>query len=1066
MPKEIMMYPATITAVLGATNTGKTHYAVERMCARTTGIIGLPLRLLAREVYDKVCAIKGEAACALITGEEKIIPPHARFFICTVEAMPMDAIMRGDFASVIIDEVQMIDHRERGHVFTDRVLHARGTEETLLLGALNARDLIYKLVPSVKFINRERFSTLSYSGHTKLSRLPKRTVIVAFSAPEVYALAEYMRRTYGGAALVMGGLSPRTRNAQAELYQSGEVDYMVATDAIGMGLNLDVDHVAFADMRKFDGQRRRYLYASEIAQIAGRAGRFRTDGSFGTTGRCLPIDDDVIAQIENHYFEPLRAAEWRETDLNLVSLEALHHSLANAPPHRSLRRIAPAADELALMRLSSQSETAALVDTPAATALFWAVCQIPDFRNLGAEAHARLLEDIFTHMADNNGKLSDAYIEAHTSRLNHTEGNIEILASRLACMRTWTYISNKRAWITGGITSKDRWIDQTRAIEYRLSDALHHKLVARFIDRRTSALLKGIGANTQMEAEITSSGEVLAEGHTLGHLNGLVFTASETHGDLDAKAVNAAAALALAPEIDRRLMQITGSEQGALTLDTEGNILWGTAIIGKIRAAQTLLKPEIIMIGGELGSAVYRDQAATRVQDFINTEIEQKFATLLSLKPFCDDPATYQGARGLAHVLYENYGMIPRLEHLQLVKDTDPTARGYLRKMTVQIGYHHVFLRDMLKPAAARLLSTLFAFAWDKDGGGHKTPFLPTNGMASTPDDAKYSEAALNVAGYTRVGPRIIRFDMLARLSQMLMQAGNASTHKHFRIAQEMMALLGCGFDDMEKILDRLGYQKSSHALTDDEQAEEKRALSEFLVILQDQEVRANEVAVSDTIITHPTDAEAKAAKATEGEVTAPVQTPIVEPTTDEAKASVEAVVTTPVEATSSEPLVAEPLAANAEKTDVVKAPAPKRAKPHWEKPLTVYRPRPEQDESGAPIVPTHFDVWKRNFKKPNYKARSFAARHDENAAPNSDSGDQGSAPRKPRNQKMGEFAKGMGSAQSQKSARKPNKNTKRPPQKQRSSGAKSKNWSAPSNPEDSPFAALAALQTSSKPKK
>lgn len=410
---------AHITAVLGATNTGKTHYAVERMLGRSSGLIGLPLRLLAREIYDRVVAEKGAPSCALITGEEKIIPTHARFFICTVEAMPMDDIKAGKFACVVIDEVQMMAHPGRGHIFTDRLLHARGTEETLFLGAETARPIIETLVPEARYVNRERFSVLSYAGHQKLTRLPKRTVIVAFSADEVYAIAELVRRQYGGVALVMGGLSPRTRNAQAALYQSGEVDFMVATDAIGMGLNLDVDHVAFASLRKFDGQKRRFLRASEIAQIAGRAGRFRSDGTFGTTGHSLPLDDDYVIRIENHYFEPLRSAEWRSTKLDFISSEALLDSLAASPPHNRLRRIAPAVDELALTRLLNVHEVKGQLKNPAEVKTLWDVCQIPDFRNLGPEAHARQLEDIFKEISNNAGKISDSYLVRNVNRLNY-----------------------------------------------------------------------------------------------------------------------------------------------------------------------------------------------------------------------------------------------------------------------------------------------------------------------------------------------------------------------------------------------------------------------------------------------------------------------------------------------------------------------------------------------------------------------------------------------------------------------------------------------------------------------
>ncbi|PHR92889.1 MAG: hypothetical protein COA69_06065 [Robiginitomaculum sp.] len=1009
-----MVLSPHITAVLGATNTGKTHYAVERMLARSSGVIGLPLRLLAREVYDKMVAQKGAPACALITGEEKIVPPYASYVVCTVEAMPMTDIRAGKFACVVIDEVQMVAHKERGHIFTDRMLHARGTEETLLLGADTVRPLIEALVPKARFVTRERFSVLSYAGHLKLSRLPKRSVIVAFSAAEVYALAEIIRRHYGGAALVMGGLSPRTRNAQAELYQSGEVDYLVATDAIGMGLNLDADHVAFASLRKFDGQRRRYLYASEMAQIAGRAGRFRRDGSFGTTGQCLPIDDDVIGRIENHHFEPLQYAEWRNTRLDFSTLENLQDSLALAPAKPGLRRIAPAPDEVALARLLRVHDVSSHIKTGKDVSLFWDVCQIPDFRNLGPEAHARLLEEIFLALIQNNNTLPNAYFERNINRLDYIEGSAEILASRLACIRTWTYISNKHAWMA---RSQD-WINRTRCVEDRLSDALHSKLVARFVDRRTSALLKGIGAKSPMDATITPTGEVLTEGHTIGHLKGLLFVPDKTASGLEAKTVLTAAGLALAAEIDRKLTEIAGSGHDAFSLSDTGEIIWSTDPIGKIRTGESLLSPKVEIIGGNLGSPVLCDQAAGRIADYVRTEISQKFEALLSLKTFCEDPGSFQGARALAHVLYENFGIIRRLEHLQLVKETDNIARGYLRNKSAQFGFHHVFLRDMLKPAPARLMSLLFAFAWDKDGGGHKHPFLPPNGMASTPNDNTYTEAALNKAGYTRQGPRIIRFDMLARLAQMILQAthehqgnesGSGNAPKQFRIAQEMMALLGCGHEDFEGVLKALGYKKTNVELNAKDLETETRALAEFLSTLGNQTGKTAE---------KPQDA-----------------TPAPE-TTSETKPDTES--GTQPEAKPETDVKAEDGASQPQSKPVSKlAGKPKPAKSQWGKALNIYRSRPEQAEDGSPVVPSTIDVWQRDFKKRSFKSNKAQSAKSEKLAGYANIGAKGKRGQKP----------GQKSRQEHKQAPK-------------------KSWSAPTSADDSPFGALAALQLSDKDKK
>ena len=491
--------PAKTVAVLGPTNTGKTHYAVERMLGRSSGVIGLPLRLLAREVYDKICKLKSPGQCALITGEEKIVPEFARYFVCTVESMPQTR----RFAFVAIDEVQLCGHPERGHVFTDRMLHMRGTEETLLLGAETARPLIRDLIPKARHETRERFSVLTFSGHTKLTRLPKRSVIVAFSAGEVYAIAELIRRFRGGAAIVMGALSPRTRNAQAALYQSGEVDFLIATDAVGMGLNLDADHVAFASLRKFDGRRRRRLTPMEAGQIAGRAGRFRNNGTFGTTGDCMPMDEDMVGHIENHIFEPMKYAEWRNTKLDFRSAEALLDSLAASTPHKRLRRVAPATDEDAFERMIAIPSVADTLKTPRDVKRLWEVCQIPDFRNLTIDTHVKLLSDIYAQILDNGGEIPHEFLQRRIARLDHTDGGVDILSTRLAQIRTWTYCANVSGWLE----DSKYWINQTRAVEDRLSDALHELLTARFVDRRTGALLRGMGQNFNMETSIKDNGD-------------------------------------------------------------------------------------------------------------------------------------------------------------------------------------------------------------------------------------------------------------------------------------------------------------------------------------------------------------------------------------------------------------------------------------------------------------------------------------------------------------------------------------------------------------------------------
>ena len=820
-----MHFQPTITAVLGGTNTGKTHYAVERMLARASGVVGLPLRLLAREVYGRAVREKGEAACALITGEEKIYPPHARYLICTAEAMPMHDIRAGKFASVVIDEVQMFAHKERGHVFTDRMLHARGTEETLLLGANTARPLIEALVPDARFMTRERFSVLSYAGHTKLSRLPKRTVVVAFSAGEVYALAELMRRNYGGAALVMGSLSPRTRNAQAQLYQSGEVDYMVATDAIGMGLNLDADHVAFASLRKFDGERRRFLTAAETAQIAGRAGRFRNNGSFGTTGACLPMDDDLIARIENNAFMPEKYAEWRSTSLDFSSVDSLKNSLAVAPKLKGLRRIAPAIDEAVLSRLCDTHDIESNIHCSHDVRRLWEICQIPDFPDLGLEAHARLLDDVHTHLCKNAGKLPDAYMQRNILRLDETGGSAEMLSSRLANIRTWTYIAHRENWVLG---EKD-WVKRAQTVEHRLSDALHRKLVDRFVDKRTSVLLKGIGEELEMDVTVTPEGQVITEGQTLGELHGLLFTPAKTASALEAKAISQAAQKALTPEIDRRLTAIAGAGQGAIKLSDQGEFMWNEAPIGKLGVGEVMLKPSVELLCGDpgtniMGSKILRDLALARLQDFIRLEISQKLGSIFALREFAESPTSYKDARALAHIMFENNGMLDLRKHYKLIKNTEYTARSHVVGLGAAFGFYYAYMKELIKPASARLLSILFIYAWAKK---HKPalpaePFFPSNGMTSIPADKEYPEMTLNMAGYTRRGSRIIRFDIMNRLGKMLFQARKERADGRFVIKNEMLSLLGCSFEDFEKVLVALNYRKTTQKFTDTEAAAHK----------------------------------------------------------------------------------------------------------------------------------------------------------------------------------------------------------------------------------------------------
>ncbi|MEL6569407.1 MAG: helicase-related protein, partial [Pseudomonadota bacterium] len=507
---------STLKAVLGPTNTGKTHYALERMMGHATGMIGLPLRLLAREVYDRVVAAKGEASCALITGEERIQPKTARYFVCTVESMPVQQ-QSVDFLA--IDEIQLAEDRDRGHIFTDRILNARGRSETLLLGSDTMRPILRALDLHVETDVRERFSDLGYGGKVKVTKLPKRTAIVAFSADEVYAIAELLRRKKGGAAVVMGALSPRTRNAQVELYQTGEVDYLVATDAIGMGLNLDVDVVAFAGRTKFDGRRHRALSAAECGQIAGRAGRFRSEGTFVETADCPEFDDEMVHAITNHTFDPVDELQWRNSDLDFRSIKTLIASLARPSGRSELRQNPDALDEWVLRRMAEDEMIGPDVRGERKIRRLWDLARLPDFRRAGRDGHGRLVLGLAETLADPDARLGDAAMEKRMEALSQARGDIASLQQRLAAIRTWTYAAHREDWLE----NPARWREKTRQVEDALSDALHAALTARFVDKRTTALLAGMQKDDALVSEIDSAGEISVEGHVVGRLNGLTF---------------------------------------------------------------------------------------------------------------------------------------------------------------------------------------------------------------------------------------------------------------------------------------------------------------------------------------------------------------------------------------------------------------------------------------------------------------------------------------------------------------------------------------------------------------
>src|SRR5690242_16768625 len=611
-----------VTAVLGPTNTGKTHLAIERMLAHSSGIIGLPLRLLAREVYNKAVERVGPDAVALVTGEEKIKPANPRFWVATVEAMPRDL----DVAFVAIDEIQLGADLERGHVFTDRMLNRRGREETLVLGAATMRGMVERLLPGANILSRPRLSTLNFAGEKKLTRLPRRSAIVTFSADEVYAIAELIRRQRGGAAVVLGSLSPRTRNAQVALYQSGDVDYLVATDAIGMGLNLDVDHVAFASDRKFDGYQFRRLNAAELAQIAGRAGRATRDGTFGTTGRCDPFEPELVRALESHTFEPIRMLQWRNSALDFASLGALQASLAMTPREQGLTRAPVGEDILVLEHAARDADVRALAEGAASIIRLWDVCQVPDYRKIAPANHAELVVTLYGFLM-REGNIPTDWFARQIAYAERTEGDIDTLSNRIAHVRTWTFVANRPDWLA----DPEHWQGVARAVEDKLSDALHERLAERFVDRRTSVLMRRLRENTMLETEITKSGDVVVEGHPIGRLAGFQFAAESASAGPEGKALRAAAQKALAGEIEARANRLSHATDEQIVLSSDGSLRWHGEPVGKLTAGDDILRPRVRILSDEHLSGASRDAVQTRLDLWLKAHTEKVLGPLLAL---------------------------------------------------------------------------------------------------------------------------------------------------------------------------------------------------------------------------------------------------------------------------------------------------------------------------------------------------------------------------------------------------------------------------------------------------
>jgi len=798
-----------VTAVLGPTNTGKTHLAIERMLAHSSGIIGLPLRLLAREVYNRVVDSVGTDAVALITGEEKIKPANPRFWVSTVEAMPRDL----DVAFLAVDEVQLAADLDRGHIFTDRMLHRRGREETLMLGAATVRPMVERLLPGANIVGRTRLSELTHAGDRKITRLPRRSAIVAFSADEVYAIAELIRRQRGGAAVVLGALSPRTRNAQVALYQSGDVEYLVATDAIGMGLNLDVDHVAFASDRKFDGFQFRRLNPAEFGQIAGRAGRATRNGTFGTTGRCAPFEPEIVRALESHAFEPVKVLQWRNTQLDFSSLGALQATLAATPNEPGLTRAPIAEDILVLEHATRDDDVRVVATSPAAVERLWEVCQVPDYRKIAPATHAELVVTLYGFLL-RQGRIPVDWFARQVAQADATDGDIDTLSTRIAHIRTWTFAANRPDWLA----DPEHWQGITRTVEDKLSDALHLRLIDRFVDRRTSVLMRRLRENTMLETDITKSGEVVVEGHPIGRLDGFQFAADPAAAGPEAKALRAAAQKALAGEINGRAARLQVASDDQILLAADGTIRWIGEAVGKLTAGDETLAPRVRIMADEQLSGAARDSVQARLDLWIRAHIEKLLGPLFILAKAEDVTGM---ARGIAFQLVEAIGVLERHKVSDDVKGLDQAARATLRKYGVRFGAYHIYLPALLKPAPRVLAAQLWALkhAGPDPRGLDEVPHLAGTGRTSMPVNKEFPKALYRTVGYRVCGERAVRVDILERLADiirpLLAWRPGSSGEKPlgavdgtgFSVTVAMTSLTGASGEDFASVLRSLGYR-------------------------------------------------------------------------------------------------------------------------------------------------------------------------------------------------------------------------------------------------------------------
>ena len=782
-----------ITAVLGPTNTGKTHLAIETMLSFDSGMIGFPLRLLAREVYDKVIKNIKIDEVALITGEEKIIPSNAKYFLCTVESMPIDKSL--DFVGV--DEIQMCADHERGHIFTDRLLNLRGTKLTMLMGSNTIKNIISKLDDDIEFINRKRLSNLTYAGHKKISRINRKTAIIAFSSEEVYAIAELIRRQKGGAAIVMGSLSPKTRNAQVELYQSGDVDFLVATDAIGMGINMDLDYVFFSNLKKFDGRKIRKLNLSEIGQIAGRAGRYLNDGSFGITGDCKEINAEEVDLLENHKFEEIRTLFWRNPNLNFNNPYSLIKSLEDKPQKEWLKKIHECGDEKALKYFLRDKNLENIDFNSKTLGLLWECCQIPDFVKKTYGNHYEVIENVFKFLNSKKGKITSEYMRLQLMKLDKLEGNVDSLSNRIANVRTWSYVSNKNNWIE----NQDYWIEKTKLLEDRLSDRLHEELTKTFIDKRASILARGLKQDMEFKTEILLNNDVKIDGQFIGKIKGLKLELDLKKGALetDIKSLKKAARQTIGPELEKRIQNII--ETGLIELDKDFKIYWSEFPIAKLIPGNDYLSPNFELIVDDILEQVQRKNLIVFINKWLKDKIDTVLQSLVDLKNLKDK---HSSIKALAYQLYENNGVLKRENVSEYLKNLGQSERGILRNLGVKFGRYHIFLYKLIKPEPV-ILRTLL---WKNYNQKYLKLTPPTFGLNFIEDKENKNKYFMLLCGFEKFDNYFVRIDILERLFMQIINSGSEE-NKEIKLIPEMLNLLGCSKDNFKKIIQKMNYKVS-----------------------------------------------------------------------------------------------------------------------------------------------------------------------------------------------------------------------------------------------------------------